>query len=181
MTLTIEWTRTALALPRSVRKELSSRLNRLHRYFPEMKPRVKVGITRSYDGLAFESNQGFVKLMIGVRRTRTGACRYPTYWTLAHELMHLAQFNAEGIPGTERATDIYALARLPPDFIDDPPSYLVVPKGPRKTWTREHAKIAHELALEALRQRSNGLRRYAKWWEDEFERVTQGKAGRDFA
>ena len=172
MTLTIEWTRTALALPSSVRKELSSRLNRLHRYFPEMKPRMKVGITRSYEGLAFQSNEGFVKLLIGVRRTRTGAWKYPTYWTLAHELMHLAQFNAKEIPGTERATDIYALTRLPPEFIDDSPSYLVVPKGPRKTWTREHAKIAHELALEALKQRSNGLRRYAKWWENEFERVT---------
>jgi hypothetical protein len=91
MALTIEWTRTALALPTSVRKELSSRLNRLHGYFPEMKPRTKVGITRSYDGLAFQSNEGSVKLMIGVRRTRMGVWKYPTYWTLAHELMHLAQ------------------------------------------------------------------------------------------
>jgi hypothetical protein len=176
MMLTIEWTRTALALPGSVRKELSSRLNRLHRYFPEMRPRVKVGITHSYDGLASQSDEGSVKLMIAVRRMRSGACKYPTYWTLAHELMHLAQFNAKAIPGTERATDIYALARLPPEFIDEYPSYLVAPKGPRKRWTREHAKIAHELALEALKQRSNGLRRYARWWEDEFERVTEGKA-----
>jgi hypothetical protein len=170
--LTIEWTRTALALPSSVRKELSSRLNKLHRYFPEMEPRVKVGITRSYDGLAFQSNGGSVKLMIRVRRTRTGAWKYPTYWTLGHELMHLAQFNTKGIPSTERATDIYALARLPPEFIDESPSYLVEPRGTRKTWTREHAKIAHRLALVALKQRSNGLRRYAKWWEDAFERLT---------
>jgi hypothetical protein len=176
MTLTIEWTRTALALPSSVRRELSSRLNRLHRYFPEMKPQVKVGITRSYDGLAFQSNEGSVKLMIRVRRTRTGSWKYPTYWTLGHEMMHLAQFNAKGIPGTERSTDIYALARLPPEFIDESPSYLVAPGRPRKTWAREHAKIARKLALEALRQRSNGLRRYAKWWEDEFERVMHGKA-----
>jgi hypothetical protein len=172
MTLTIEWTRTALALPSSVRKELSLRLNRLHRYFPEMKPRMKVGITRSYDGLAFQSNEGSVKLMIRVRRPRRGAWKYPTYWTLGHELMHLAQFNAKGIPGTERATDVYGLARLPPEFIDESPSYLVAPRGPRKTWTQEHAKIAHRLAWEALKQRSNGLRRYARWWEDEFQRVT---------
>jgi len=177
MMVTIEWTRTALALPGTVRKELSSRLNKLHQYFPEIRPRVKVGMTRSYDGLAFQSNEGSVKLMIGVRRTRTGAWEYPTHWTLAHELMHLAQFNAKGIPSTERATDIYALARLPPKFIDESPSYLVVPKGARKTWTREHGKIAHDVALEALKQRSNGLRRYAKWWEDEFEGVIEGKSG----
>jgi hypothetical protein len=175
--LTIEWTRTALALPRSVRKELSSRLNRLHRYFHEMKPQVKVGITRSYDGLAFQSNEGSVKLMIRIRRTTTGAWKYPTYWTLGHELMHLAQFNAKGIPATERATDIYALARLPPKFIDESPSYLVASKTPRKRWTRQHAKIAHKLALEALKERSNGLRRYAKWWEDEFEQIIERKAG----
>jgi hypothetical protein len=177
LTLTIKWTRTALALPRSVRKQLSLRLNRLHRYFPEMRPRVKVGITRSYDGLAFQSNESFNRLLFRVRRTRTSGWKYPTYWTLAHELMHLAQFNANGIPGTERATDIYALARLPPEFIDDYPSYLATPKGPRKRWTLEHARIAHEVALEALKQRGNGLRRYAKWWEDEFERVIEGKTG----
>lgn len=175
--LTIEWTRTALALPRSVRRELSSRLNRLHPYFPEIKRRVKVGITRSYDGIAYQSNESFDKVMFGVRRVRTGAWKYPTYFTFAHELMHLAQFNAKGIPGTERATDIYALARLPPEFIDDSPSYLTAPKGPRKTWTPEHAKIAHNLALQALNRRSNGLRRYAKWWEDEFERVMEEKPG----
>jgi len=175
--LTIEWTRTALALPISVRKELSSRLNRVHRYFPEMKPRVKVGITRSYDGLAFQSNEGSAKLMIRVRRTRAAAWRYPTYWTLGHELMHLAQFNARTIPGTERATDIYALARLPPRFIDESPSYLVSSKEPRRKWTVGHARIGHKLALEALKQRSNGLRRYAKWWEDEFQRVIKQKPG----
>jgi hypothetical protein len=142
-----------------------------------MKPRVKVGITRSYDGLAFQSNEGSVKLMIRVRRTRSGVWKYPTYWTLGHELMHLAQFNAKGIPGTERATDIYALARLPPRFIDESPSYLVASKGPSKRWTREHAKIAHKLALEALKQRSNGLRRYARWWELEFQRVIERKSG----
>ena len=176
MTLTIEWTRTALALPRRVRRELSGRLNRLLPYFPDIRRRVKVGMTRSYDGLAFQSNESFDRLMFQVRRSRTGAWKYPTNWTLAHELMHLAQFNTRGIPGTERATDIYALARLPVEFIDECPSYLVTPKGARKTWTREHAKTAHKLALEALKRRSNGLRRYAKWWEDEFERVIQEKA-----
>ena len=70
--------------------------------------------------------------MIRVRRTKTGAWKYPTYWTFGHELMHLAQFSARAIPATERATDVYALARLPPRFIDESPSYLVSPKGPSK-------------------------------------------------
>jgi len=44
-----------------------------------------------------------------------------------------------------------------------------VSKGTRKIWDHRHAKIAHELAKEALRQRDNGHKRYALWWEDEFE------------
>jgi hypothetical protein len=170
MPLAIEWTRTALTLPESVRKELASRLDRLHPFFPEMKSRMKIGITRSLDGLAFQSDSGFVKLMVEVRRTRKGTWNYPTYWTLAHELMHLAQFNSHGIPSGERACDIFALARLPPEFIDDSPSYLVVPLGLRSKWLLKDAKMAHDLAVEALEMRKKGLRRYACWWEIEFER-----------
>lgn len=169
MTLNIQWTRTALALPEDVRHELTSRLERLHEFFPEMLCNMKIGITRSFDGLAFQSESGFVKLMLEVRKTRKGVWKYPTYWTLAHELMHLAQFNSHGIPSGERACDIYALARLPPKFIDDSPSYLVVPRGLRSRWLPEHARMAHDLAVEALEKRRKGLRKYASWWETEFE------------
>ena len=178
MPLKIDWTRTALALPERVRNELASRLDRLHPYFPEMKRNVKIGITRSLDGLVFQSDSGFVKLMLEVRRTRKGTWKYPTYWTLAHELMHLAQFNSNGIPAGERACDIFALARMPPEFIDDSPSYLVVPRGLRTRWRPIDAKMAHDLAVEALDLRRKGLRRYASWWETEFERRMSGKIRR---
>jgi len=170
MPLSIEWTRTALALPEEVRRGLSARLERLHPFFPEIRKNMKIGITRSLDGLAFQSDSGFVKLMVEVRKTRKGVWKYPTYWTLAHEMMHLAQFNTNGIPGGERACDIFALARLPPRLIDDSPSYLVVPRGLRTKWRPEDAKMAHDLAIEAIDARRNGLRRYASWWEAEFER-----------
>jgi hypothetical protein len=94
----------------------------------------------------------------------------PTYYTVAHELMHLVQFNNSSIPGGERACDVYALSRLPPRFIDESPTYLVVPPGRRGRWTHEDAKMAHELASEAIRRRNAGLKRYAVWWESEFER-----------
>lgn len=170
MTLRIEWTRTALALPEEVRAELVRRLRILHRYFPEMKTTLRIGITKSLEGLAFQSPEGSVKLMLEVRRRRKGGWKYPSYWTIAHELMHLAQFNSSGIPGGERACDIYALSRIPPRLIDESPSYLVVPRGLRGTWTRRHAKLAHELATEAIVMRGKGVRRYAEWWEKELER-----------
>ena len=170
MTLDISWTRVALKLPSEVRRGLARRLATLSPYFPEMSPRVTIGITKAYDGSAFQDEDGSVKLMLEVRRRRDGTWRLPTYWTVAHELMHLAQFNSKSIPSGERACDIHALARLPTRFIDDSPSYLVVPRGLRGSWPQEAAALAHRLAQEALELRDEGLRRYAVWWESEFER-----------
>ncbi len=170
MPLKITWTKRVLKLPPEVRDELASRLERLHQYFPEMIPEMKVGLTRFYDGLAFQSNSGKVKLRVNVHRKRKGGWVYPTYWTIAHEMMHLAQFNDDRIPGGERATDVFALSRLPPEFIDDSPSYLVIIQEIRDKWGPRHSELAHKLAKEAIRRREDGLRKYLSWWEDEFER-----------
>ncbi len=175
MGLKITWSRKAAKLPPDVRRELAVRLETLHQFFREIRPAMGIGISRSYDGLVFQSYDGQVKLMLGVRRTRKGGWKMPTYYTIAHELMHLVQFNRDDIPGGERACDIYAMARLPPRFIDESPTYLVVPRGRRVRWTEEDARMAHNLASEALRRRADGLRRYAAWWESEFERRAHRK------
>lgn len=174
MPLKIEWTRRANRVPPDVREKLAQMLERLHPYFPEMNTSMKIGITRFFDGLVHQSDKGKVKLMVDVHRTRKHGWKYPTYWTLAHEMMHLAQFNTPGIPGGERACDIYALSRLPPELIDDSPSYLVVPEDIRDKWDGKGAELAHKLALEAISQRKRGVKRYAVWWEDEFERASSG-------
>lgn len=161
-----------MKLPPDVREGLASRLETVGEHFPEMPRRLAVGLTRFYDGLAFQSTDGRAKLLVDVHRTRRGEWRYPTCWTVAHEMMHLAQFNAEGIPSGERATDIYALARLGPELIDDSPSYLVIDKETRDRWGPELAGLANSLAKEAIRKRGKGLRNYASWWEDEFEAMT---------
>jgi len=169
MPLDISWSRRAMGLPDEVRSEIARRLELLHGHFPEMIPRMRVGVTKMYDGLAFQSYSGKVKLMLGVHRSRKDGWRYPSLWTIAHEFMHLAQFNSDGIPGSERAIDVYALSRLPPELMDDSPSYLVINKRLRGLWGPELARLAHELAREALKRREEGLRYYASWWEDEFE------------
>ncbi len=166
-----------MSLPPEVRAELADRLQVLHRYFPEMKRRMKIGITRSrtYDGMAFETEEGWVQMRINIHRSRMrNSWRMPTNWTLGHEMMHLAQFNTKGIPGSERACDMFALARLAPELIDESPSYLVVPPKIIRGWRLEHARLAHDLAREALARRSRGLRQYALWWEEEFERRSEG-------
>jgi hypothetical protein len=176
MDLDVSWSWRADRLPPEVKAEVEKRLNELHQFFPEMKPKLKIGITRIYDGLAFQSNSGNVKLRLEVKKTRKNGWKYPTYWTIAHEFMHLAQFNSKGIPGGERACDVYTLSRLPPRYIDDSPSYLVVPPENRDTWSVEDARLAHDLAKEALIRRKKGLRNYAAWWEDELERRLEARA-----
>jgi len=169
-TLRISWTRPAMAIPDDVRTDIERTLRNILRHFPEVTADIHIGRTRSLDGAAFQTEDGGVKLMLDVRRRRRGGWRLPTRWTLAHEIMHLAQFNGHGIPSGERACDIHALARVPPRFIDDSPSYLVVPPAKRRTWTARDARLAHDLARRALEMRAAGLRRYASWWEAEFER-----------
>ncbi|MGB2581842.1 MAG: hypothetical protein WBD03_05160, partial [Thermoplasmata archaeon] len=105
MPLEISWARRARRLPEEVREEISRRLNTLQPHFPELKRQIKIGLTRIFEGFVFQSNSGSVSLKLEVRKEKNGAWRYPTYWTIAHELMHLAQFNSHGIPGDERACD----------------------------------------------------------------------------
>jgi len=169
MQLEISWTRRARRLPEVVREEISRRLNTLQPYFPEQKPQIKIGLTRIFEGFVFQSNSGSVSLKLEVRKEKNGAWRYPTYWTIAHELMHLAQFNSHGIPGDERACDIFALARLPPRFIDESPTYLFVPPDARAVWRERDAELAHTLAEVAVRKFEDGEESYASYWEDEFE------------
>lgn len=175
MAFEVLWTRKALKLPDHVRDEVEARLKRVQRHFPEVDVPVKIDITRRLDGMAFQSHDGRTGLWLDIHRSSDGHWSYPTHWTIAHELMHLAQFNSDCIPSGERPCDVFALARLPPGLIDDSPSYLVVPPKQRKVWRREDARRAHVLAKDAIRMRRAGLKRYAQWWEDEFERRSIGR------
>lgn len=166
----ISWTKKALRLPGDVRAEISHRLSTVHPFFPEVEPHVKIGLTRFFEGLVFQSSSGSVKLSLEVRKQKDGSWRVPTYWTIAHELMHLAQFSSSNIPGGERACDIFALARVPPRFIDESPSYLFVPPEARTAWREDDAKLAHDLAKEAVERMRDGDASYSSFWEEEFER-----------
>jgi hypothetical protein len=78
--------------------------------------------------------------------------------TIAHELTHLLQGN--GVPHGEKACDIWALARLPRDMLDERPYYLL------RHWylerwlrNRAQAKALCEQAIEVSRVQRN----YIKW------------------
>jgi hypothetical protein len=170
----VSWTWRARRLPEEVREEISRRLDALQPYFPELRSQVRIGLTRIFEGFVFQSKSGYVRLSLEVRRQRNGAWQYPTYWTIAHELMHLVQFNSDSIPGDERACDIFALARLPPRFIDESPTYLFVPPEARAAWREKDAGLAHSLAELAIEKLKSGDASYESYWEDEFERRYEG-------
>ncbi|UCE44987.1 MAG: hypothetical protein JSU93_06245 [Methanobacteriota archaeon] len=169
MPMEVSWTRRARRLPIEVREKISLRLNTLQPYFPELSPQVRVGLTRLFEGFVFQSSRGFVRLNLEVRKRKGGLWQYPTYYTIAHELMHLVQFNSDEIPSGETACDIFTLERLPPRFIDESPTYLFVPPRAREAWREVDAELAHTLAKTAVKRLENGDASYASYWEDEFE------------
>ena len=167
----ITWTKRALKLPDDVRKEISRMLDALLPYFPEVGHKMEIGLTYHLEGFVYQSCSGHVRLELEIRRRKDDGWRLPTYWTIAHELMHLVQFDSDDIPEEETAIDMFALARIPPRFIDESPTYLYVPPDARKDWTEDDAELAHRLAEVAVTKVGEGGDSYVHYWEDEFERI----------
>ena len=84
--------------------------------------------------------------------------------TVAHELMHLAQGNGNGIPHGERACDVYTNA-LGEDVCDH--SYYI------KTHSAS-PELIHQVCKEAVEKRNAGLRNYISWAEDEMKARSTG-------
>lgn len=152
-----------VVVTRALRKHRScnSTIEKVHyalRYFPEMKGKqIKVGLTRAASGMAVP---GGLEIWLNPWRT--------SYHTIAHELVHLLQRRDAGIPQGERSCDVYSLARhwtlndIAPSYVVIPARLIAVDGGlPAKS-----AQIVYETAVEALRRRSLGLRRYIAYFEE---------------
>lgn len=79
--------------------------------------------------------------------------------TIAHELTHLLQ-GVDGVPHGEKACDIWAVARLPPEMLDERPHYIL------RHWSRErwlaHRHAVRQLCAQAIEVRKT-KRTYIKW------------------
>lgn len=84
----------------------------------------------------------------------------PSYVTIFHELGHLIadpEFCSE-MPSGERACTIYAMARIPPELIDeDRLPYLRPPKCPKE--------MIPVICRDAIQKREAGLRNYIQYAE----------------
>lgn len=80
--------------------------------------------------------------------------------TIAHELTHLLQ-GENGVPHGEKACDIWAVARLPAEMLDEQPYYLLR-HWHRERWlcNRAQAKALCEQAIIDVRRTE---RNYIKW------------------
>jgi hypothetical protein len=80
-------------------------------------------------------------------------------WVLSHELAHGLQDKTGVIPSGEKATSLFAVSRIPLKFINNV-SYLNIPEG-------VNVEVVKDLAVQAVKKRSQGYRTYIKWFEDE--------------
>jgi len=136
------------------------------KYYPELKSdSVCVGWIAPHGwarGAAISSSDASKPLKISLRPNEKN-------FTIAHEFTHLLQAKKkEGelkIPSGERPCDVWTLARLPLELLDDFPSYLKMSYQAREHWFDIKAKV-RELALQAIELRKT-KRRYIEWLEDE--------------
>lgn len=90
-----------------------------------------------------------------VFRVRPGTSSY----TIAHELTHLVQGNGSGIPHGEVACDIWTIDRMPLEYLDERPHYLL-----HRIWIDwgTSKKDVKRLCRDAILLR-NSRRKYIVW------------------
>lgn len=152
------------------------RFRRVAAHFPEIKGDIKIGVTNSYRGLASTEYRGKT-ISRKLSFPHIGQKGLPSSFVIGHELMHISHAQLRNFPGSERATDIFTLARLPPELIDSAPVYLRVPEQIRRNWSKSTiwpaiSRLAHELAIEAIGIRGS-FQRYIARWESMFESEIQ--------
>jgi hypothetical protein len=153
--------------------------------FPELKGQtITVGYTSAHLGSALVPlrEEAAARLTIRLKVKKL------TYNTIGHEFTHLLQglskihFKAgkasEAMPFGEKQCDIWTLARSPL-FLDDPPTYIRLPRKLREDWPR-YARTVRRLCIAALKKRRTH-RLYMQWLEakikDLAKRPVEPKAG----
>ncbi len=132
------------------------------KHFPELRART---ITVGYTSSGGRASKHLMKIAI-----QPGSKVY-SYALIAHELTHLIQGSA-GIPGGEKACDLWTMARHPL-FNEIPPSYLDIPQGITDEWDA-YKDLIREKAIQAIVMRRQGLRRYIQWFEKEVACLQKG-------
>lgn len=146
--------------PMRIQNKLTSMLKKSLKEFPELNnKKIILGITYANDGNAVMDYKKPDTFTIRLNPRRV------TYFTVGHELTHFLQF-LQLAPQGEKASDIFTLAKSQL-FLDEPPSYLRIPKRLQDYWEENAFKI-HNLSKDALEYRKEH-RNYIKWLENKFK------------
>jgi len=143
------------------------------RYFPELAgAKLKVGLTRAASGMAVPGGN---EIWLNPHRV--------SHHTISHELVHLLQRTAIGVPQGERSCDVYSLARHW-TLNDVVPSYVELPARLAAldgTLPAAAARLVYETAVEALEHRHDGMRRYISWFEERLRTAVSSRPSPDAA
>ncbi len=158
------------------RRRIAADIRKVSVFFPELEDAtLTIGLASNGGGKAYPS---LMKISVDPRR------RFYSYSVIAHEMMHLIQGHND-IPQGERACDLWSMARSPL-FADRPPNYLEIPEFMVERWELWNGFVRRK-AIQAIRLRGSGLRKYIRWFEDELRkadpdlaeaRVQSSQAGR---
>lgn len=126
------------------------RVLRVYSFFPELHNRsITCGFIRRGTHLAGTARSWKQQIALQQNVGNT---------TIAHELTHLLQGN--GVPHGEKACDIWAVARLPEEMLDEQPYYLLR-HWHRERWAR-HRTSVRDLCVQAIQVRETN-KTYIMW------------------
>jgi hypothetical protein len=154
----IEFTRNA---HESFNKEFKARIMQVYSHFPELHEKlITCGSMKkhgSIEGTAIGwTSPPVFRLQVNVSN-----------YTIAHELTHLVQGNESGIPHGEVACDIWTIARMPAELLDQRPYYLL--KSCRIDWKRSRG-VVKALCIQAIGIRKT-QRNYIVWLQGEIRKI----------
>lgn len=139
--------------------DLKIKLEKSLEYFPELQDKT------IYVGIA--TNRKRAKAYADIDNTLMAFLWdiEPKYVTVFHELMHFVQHTNDDNPKTEEWNSIYAMARMPNEFVDDDIPYI------------SHDEISFCLLVDccrdAIRYRENGNRNYIKYLKDKIKSISK--------
>ena len=130
--------------------QFKDRILHVYSLFPELQDQpITCGFIRK--GMRFAGTARSWKSQIALQQNVGNT-------TIAHELTHLLQGN--GVPHGEKACDIWAVARLPAEMLDEQPYYLLR-HWQRERWLRRRSSV-RALCVQAIEIRKTN-RTYIKW------------------
>lgn len=141
--------------------EFRTKVLSIYRFFPELqKRRIICGSLKKHSSV-----KGIAISWITPPVFRL--CPNASNYIIAHELTHLVQGGASGIPHGEVACDIWTINRMPIELLDQPPYYLL--RKCKVDWKNDKLMIK-ELCRQAIEFRKT-RRTYIRWLQKELRSI----------